>query len=153
MQWQWRLDQALAASNLRRKDGDDAALKVCALFDLPLENIPFVERNLLRLARRVSGEALPGATLCYVWDTNLPPGTRQPMPTPAVCACTSSAAATMPAGQWLPQRRDLHADFLASFGDETDTVPPLQAVVLGADSDNTGGASLGFVKDLLLMKQ
>ena len=56
-------------------------------------------------------------------------------------------------GQWLPQRRDLHADFLASFGDETDTVPPLQAIVLGADSDNTGGASLGFVKDLLLMKQ
>src|SRR3990167_5091426 len=75
LQWRWRLDQPLAATNLRRKDGDDAALKVCALFALPLEKIPFVERNLLRLARRVSGEALPGATLCYVWDTTLPTGT------------------------------------------------------------------------------
>src|SRR3990167_8944155 len=56
-------------------------------------------------------------------------------------------------GQWHGQRRDLQADFLASFGDETDTVPPLLAIVLGADSDNTGSASLGFVKDLLLMKQ
>lgn len=153
LQWQWRLDQALAASNLRRKDGDDAALKVCALFDLPLDNIPFVERNLLRLARRVSGEALPGATLCYVWDTNLPPGTRLANAYTGRVRLHILSSGSDALGQWLPQRRDLHADFLASFGDETDTVPPLQAIVLGADSDNTGGASLGFVKDLLLMKQ
>ncbi len=153
LQWQWRLDQALAASNLRRKDGDDAALKVCALFDLPLEKIPFVERNLLRLARRVSGEALPGATLCYVWDTSLPPGTLLVNAYTGRVRLHILASSTSALGQWLPQRRDLHADFLASFGDETDAVPPLQAIVVGADSDNTGGASLGFVKDLLLMKQ
>ena len=153
LQWQWRLDQGLPAANLRRKDGDDAALKVCALFDLPLEKIPFVERNLLRLARRVSGEALPGATLCYVWDTTLPPGTLLANAyTGRVRLRILNSGSDAP-GQWVSQRRDLQADFLASFGDETDTVPPLQAIVLGADSDNTGGASLGFVKDLLLMKQ
>jgi hypothetical protein len=153
LQWQWRLDQGLPAANLRRKDGDDAALKVCALFDLPLEKIPFVERNLLRLARRVSGEALPGATLCYVWDTHLPPGTLLANAyTGRVRLRILNSGSDTP-GQWFSQRRDLQADFLASFGEETDTVPPLQAIVVGADADNTGGASLGFVKDLLLMKQ
>lgn len=153
LQWRWRLDQPLAATNLRRKDGDDAALKVCALFDLPLEKIPFVERNLLRLARRVSGEALPGATLCYVWDTTLPTGTLLANAYTGRVRLHILASGSDALSQWHGQRRDLQADFLASFGDETDTVPPLLAIVLGADSDNTGSASLGFVKDLLLMKQ
>lgn len=153
LQWEWRLDQALAAVNLRRKDGDDAALKVCAMFDLPLEKIPFVERNLLRLARRISGEALPGATLCYVWDTTLPAGTLLANAYTGRVRLRVLASGADALGQWQNQRRDLHADFLASFGDETDTVPPLQAIVLGADSDNTLGTSLGFVKDLVLMKQ
>ena len=43
--------------------------------------------------------------------------------------------------------------FLAAFGNETDTVPPLLAIVTGADADNTGGTSLGFVNRLQLMKQ
>nr|WP_315478836.1 DUF3047 domain-containing protein [uncultured Rhodoferax sp.] len=153
LQWQWRLDQALTTSNLRRKDGDDAALKVCALFDLPLEKIPFVERNLLRLARRVSGEALPGATLCYVWDTSLPAGTLLANAYTGRVRLRILNSGTDGLGQWHSPRRDLQADFMASFGDEADTVPPLLAIVLGSDSDNTGGASLGFVKDLLLMKQ
>ncbi len=153
LQWQWRLDLALSAANLRRKEGDDAALKVCALFDLPLEKIPFVERNLLRLARKVSGEALPGATLCYVWDATLPTGTLLANAYTGRVRLRVLNSGTDALGQWYSHRRDLQADFLASFGNETDTVPPLQAIVLGADSDNTAGTSLGFVKDLLLMKQ
>ena len=46
---------------------------------------------------------------------------------------------------WLNERRDLHADFLRAFGDEASTVPPLKAIALGADADNTGGRSLGWV--------
>lgn len=52
--------------------------------------------------------------------------------------------------------RDLQADFLRSFGAESDTVPPFQAIVVGTDADNTGGTGLGYVGyvgDLSLMKQ
>jgi hypothetical protein len=153
LQWQWRLDQALAQADLRSKAGDDAALKVCALFDLPLDKIPFVERNLLRLARKVSGEALPGATLCYVWDTTLPAGTTLNNAYTARVRLQVLQGSGENLGQWVSQRRDLHADFLAAFGRETDTVPPLLAIVAGADADNTGGSSLGFVSRLQLMKQ
>jgi hypothetical protein len=153
LQWQWRLDQPLPQADLRRKAGDDAPLKVCAMFDLPLDRIPFLERSLLRLARSVSGEALPGATLCYVWDHQLPAGT---VLTNAYTArvrfiVLDSGAAAL--GQWARHQRDLQADFLASFGPESATVPPLLAIVVGADTDNTGGSSLGFVSDLSLMKQ
>ena len=153
LQWQWRLDQPLAQADLRSKTGDDAALKVCALFDLPLEKIPFVERNLLRLARRVSAEALPGATLCYVWDNQLPAGTTLHNAYTARVRLRVLNGNGDALGRWVSHKRDLQADFLAAFGNETDTVPPLLAIVTGADADNTGGTSLGFVNRLQLMKQ
>lgn len=47
------------------------------------------------------------------------------------------------------QRRDLNADFLHSFGSERSTVPPPPLdMVVGADSDNTGGSNLGDVGDV-----
>ena len=160
LQWQWRLDQPLARSDVRRKDGDDVALKVCAMFDLPLDSLGFVERNLMRLARSRTGEHLPAATLCYVWDTALPAlavGTVLPNAYTArlrwMVLDSAAAPGASPTGQWVLHRRDLAADFLQAFGDESRTVPPLLAIVVGADADNTAGASLGYVGDLVLVKQ
>ena len=150
LRWQWRLDQPLAQSDLRRKEGDDAALKVCAMFDLPLDKLGLGERTLLRIARTVSGENLPTATLCYVWDTALPVGTLLPNAyTPRVrYVVLDSGGQNL--GRWVTHQRDLGADFLKSFGNETDTVPPLLAIAVGADADNTGGSSLGYLGDIAL---
>lgn len=153
LRWQWRLDQPMPAANLQRKEGDDAPLKVCAMFDLPLEKIGFYERNLLRLARSVSGEHLPGATLCYVWDHKLPVGSELPNAYTKRLRFVVLDSGTQKLGQWAAHARDLRADFLKSFGTETDTVPPLLAIVVGADGDNTGSQSLGYLGDMSLMKQ
>jgi hypothetical protein len=153
LRWRWRLDQPMPSANLLRKDGDDAPLKVCALFDLPLDAIPFIERNLLRLARRVSGEHLPGATLCYVWDHTLPADTALVNAYSRRVRYLVLDSGTQNLGQWVAHTRDLQADFLHAFGSESDTVPPLLAIAVGADSDNTGSTSLGYLGDLSLMKQ
>jgi hypothetical protein len=50
--------------------------------------------------------------------------------------------------QWQAERQDLAADFLRAFGSESATVPPLLALAVGADGDNTGGRSLGWIADL-----
>jgi hypothetical protein len=39
---------------------------------------------------------------------------------------------------------------MRAFGHETDTVPPLIALLVGADADNTSGHSLAYVGDLTL---
>lgn len=150
LRWSWRVDRALPAADLRSKAGDDTALKVCAMYDLPLEALPFWERQKMRLARGVSGEALPAATLCYVWDPALPAGTVLPNAYTGrlrwmVLRGTGSAT-----GAWQTEQRDLRADFLRVFGDDAKTVPPLTALVIGADADNTGGQALGFLADLVL---
>jgi len=145
LSWRWRVDTPLRAANLRTRQGDDAALKVCALFNLPRAQVPFVERQLLRLAEARMSEALPTATLCYVWDPSWPKGTV------VLNAYTRRVRfitlGTTP-GRWEAERRELATDFLRAFGDEARTVPPLLAIAVGADADNTAGHSLGWVDAL-----
>lgn len=154
--WRWRLDQPIELADLRKKVGDDTALKVCAMFDMPLERLGFIERNLLRLARSASGEYLPAATLCYVWDQKLPVGSELPNAYTSrvrfvvVDSASNPSGPASPLQQWVSHTRDLHADFLKTFGAESESVPPLLAIVVGADSDNTGQSSLGYVGDISL---
>jgi hypothetical protein len=146
--WRWRVDQAPVGADLTQRQGDDAALKVCALFAMPLSALPFVERQLLRLASARVGEPLPTATLCYVWhDGALAGGSvLRNVYTQRVRFVVVRGAR----GLWADERRDLAADFLRAFGDESRQVPPLEAVVVGADSDNTGSRSLAWIEGLHL---
>ena len=154
LRWTWRLDQGLPAADLRRKDGDDSPLRVCALFDLPLENLGLMERSLMRVARSLSGEALPAATLCYVWDHQLPAGMELANAyTRRVRFIVLNSGDAQP-GIWVKHERAVAADFLRVFksdlGPDATSAPPLIAVVVGADSDNTGGISLGYIGDVAL---
>ena len=150
LRWRWRLDKPLLDADLRRRDGDDSPLKVCALFDLPIEQLGFVERNLLRTARAITSEKLPAATLCYVWDSALPAGTllRNAFTERLRMVVLDSGEQRL--GQWVSHSQNLTADFLRAFGQESPTVPPLIGVLVGADSDNTAGQSLGYVGDITL---
>jgi hypothetical protein len=51
---------------------------------------------------------------------------------------------------WTRERRDVRADFLALFGDETQEVPPIIGVSVSADADSTQTRTLSFIADLLL---
>lgn len=148
--WRWRLEQPLAASDLRTREGDDVALKVCLMFDLPLQALSFSERTVLSLARARSGEALPAATLCYIWDTRLPVGTGLANAYTARMRYVVLNSGLPAPGQWVSHQRDVDADFRAAFGHESRTTPPVVALLVGGDSDNTAGASTGYVADLTL---
>ncbi|MDT7836231.1 DUF3047 domain-containing protein [Aquabacterium sp. OR-4] len=150
LSWRWRLDEANAQADLRRKDGDDSALKVCAFFDEPLSAVPFVERQLLRMARGLSSEPLPAATVCYVWDSRLAPGTTLVNAFTRRVRLIVLRGPESPLHRWHTEQRDIVADYMRLFGDETDSAPPLMGVGLGGDADNTHGRSLGHLADLSL---
>jgi hypothetical protein len=158
LQWRWRLDQALSGgqrpADLRRKDGDDAALKVCVMFDHALDRVPFGERTLLRVARSVSGENLPAATVCYLWDPLQVHGTTAANPYSRRVRYVVLQGTGAPTQRWLSESRDVAQDFLTLFGDELPSgsvktaVPSVSAVVIGADSDNTQARSSSWVAQL-----
>jgi hypothetical protein len=152
LQWRWRIEQPLAlgadAPDLFQKAGDDAALKVCAMFDHPIERVPFFERQVLRLARNAAGEPLPAATVCYVWDQRHAAGTEGENPYSRRVRFVVLRGRDDPRGQWVSEQRDLARDFLRLFGDEHPAgqpVPALTQIVIGADADNTASRSEGWV--------
>lgn len=146
--WAWRIDQPNPAADLRSKAGDDTAARVCLAFDLPLEQVPFVERQLLRLARAQSGQALPAATLCWVWGHAEP---RQALIDNAYSrrvrylVLRNQGDGT---GRWHQESVDVAADFRRAFGDESPELPPLVAVIVAADADNTRARSTAHVTGL-----
>ena len=148
LRWAWRLQQPNTAVDLRVKAGDDAAVKVCMSFDLALERVPFMERQLLKLARARSGQHLPAATLCWVWAAAEAKGALLPNVYSRrvrfiVLRNREDALAT-----WFEESRDVAADFRRAFGDESAEPPAVSALIVAGDGDNTGAASLAFVSGL-----
>jgi hypothetical protein len=131
--------------DLRSKAGDDTAAKVCLSFDLPLAQVPFMDRQRLRLARARQRRGPASATLCWVWAT-----------TEAVGAVIDNAysrrvryivlrnARRCP-GAWVDEQRDVAADFVLAFGDESATSAAAHRRGGGADADNTGGRSVAHI--------
>lgn len=147
--WRWRIDTFVDAADLRHRAGDDTTLKVCVLFDEPMASVPFVERQLLRLARLRSPEWLPAATVCYVWDRRLAEDTVLPNAyTRRVRFLVLRSGPPLQA--WRTERRDVVADVMRLFGDELREAPPIAGIAIGADADNTHGRGLAFVADLRL---
>lgn len=160
LRWNWRLDQPLtggtAPPDLMSKSGDDAAIKVCVLFDHPLDYVPFLERTILRIARSVSAENLPAATVCYIWDSGRPATLQATNPYTNRVRFFSLRGKGAPLGQWVLQSRDVAQDYITLFADElprgretpVSDVPLVTSVVVGADSDNTASRSTAWIADL-----
>ncbi len=150
LSWLWRVDELNPDVDLRRRSGEDSALKVCVLWDMAIDRVPFFERQILRVARATSDVPLPAASVCYVWDAHLPVGTQLDSPFTHRLRFIVLRSADDALHQWAAERRDIGADFQALFGHETSSLPALIGVAVGADADNTHGHSLGYAAQMVL---
>ena len=150
LEFSWRLDKPLMRSSLTAKATEDAALKVCLSFDMPIDNVPTGERLLLKLAQRFSRDKLPTAMLCYTWAYTDSVGSVVASPVTGRVRYWVLNAAADPLRAWQPHTRNVGADFLKAFGAESPFIPAVVAIVIGADADNTQDTSLGYVGDVTL---
>jgi hypothetical protein len=146
--WAWRVQQPNPQTVLTDKAGDDQAAKVCLSFDLPLNQVPFVERQLMRLARSRSGEDLPAATLCWVWGGAEAREQRVDNPYTRRVRYIVLRNQADAVNTWFEETRDVAADFKRAFGDESAELPPVVAVVVAGDADNTRAHSIAYVAAL-----
>lgn len=148
----WRADRFPENSDLRTRQGDDLAAKVCVLFDVPLERLAFIDRVRIELGRRLFDPKLPSATVCYVWDRQMATGTWLPNAyTNRVRYLVLRSAAAGEQGRWFDERRDLRRDFTQAFGKEGgDRLPLVAAIAFATDADNTGGSALAYYGDIEL---
>jgi hypothetical protein len=149
LSWRWRVLRPIDNADLRRRDGDDVPARVCVLFDLPLERLALADRLKVKAGRALFDPKLPAASICYVWDRRIEPGTW------LANAYTDRVQMLVLRrggyGAWAAESRDLAADFARAFPHEAQHgLPPLAAIGVAADGDNTGGSSLALFGDLRL---
>jgi hypothetical protein len=147
LHWRWRVDRPVHGADLTRRDGDDAPARLCVLFDVPPARLSWATRALLSIWRAVFDPRLPAATLCYVWDDTLAPGTW--LPNAYTDRVRMLVLQRGRHGRWLDESRDLAADFAFAFEREArGGLPPVLAVGVSGDADNTRGRSLAYVGDI-----
>jgi hypothetical protein len=147
--WRWRVEQPIDNADLTHEDGDDAPARLCVLFDLPLDRLRFFDRLRVEFGRVLFRRDLPAVSVCYVWDRRLAPGTW------LANAYTDRVRMLVLRqggyGRWFAEARDLDADFARAFPFEArGGTPPLAAIGISADGDDTGGRSLAYFGDLRL---
>ena len=152
LRFAWRVDRFPEGSDLSTKAGDDLAAKVCVLFDVPLERLAFLDRTKVQLGRRLFDPDLPAATVCYVWDRNLPAGRWLANAyTDRVRMLVLRSAAGGEQGRWFDERRDLRADFAQAFPDEAVAgLPRVAAIAFATDADNTKSRASAWFGDMVL---
>jgi hypothetical protein len=151
IRWSWRVEQASPSIALRHKATDDSPARVCLAFAWPDGWVPFAERQLLRVARWRAGQPLPAATLCWVWGgLQDAPGSVIDSPYTRRVRVIVLRSGT---GGWHDEQRDIGADLRRAFGDEWPAdapLPPVTALIVAADADNTASRSTAWVADLRL---
>jgi len=146
--WRWRADGFPQASRLGDRSTDDFAGRVYLLFDYPLDKVPVGSRLALGVARAFHDASLPAAAICYLMYQGDDPG--EPVDSPYTSRVKMIVARpNARTGAWYPEERDLREDFAACFGREHGPgLPPVTAVVAGADSDQGGGRFRTWFGDL-----
>lgn len=149
--WRWKVDRVVRAADMDTREGDDFAARVYVFFDVPLESLPLAQRVRMRLARLLHGAALPTAAICYVWDNRHARGTSRWSPYTDRVRIVVLESGEAQAGRWVPERRDLAADFRAAFGAQwSGAVPAVTGVALGNDTDQTGETATAWFGDVRL---
>ncbi|HLD66874.1 MAG TPA: DUF3047 domain-containing protein [Pseudomonas sp.] len=141
LSWQWRSERRLEQARFATREGDDYAARVYVLLDYPLDSLPFVARQTLRLARTFYDPDLPAATLSYVWDNRAAPDTHARSAYSEQVEMRVLRGPEAPLGQWLAEDRDLRADAIAAFGSAPQRII---GVVFAVDSDNTGESAESY---------
>lgn len=151
--WQWRVEQHPAGANLRIKNGDDTAVKVCVFVAVDEGKMGLAQRMALGAARTLSGQDLPAATLCYVWSAlgeevgkvfdNPYTDRVKNMVLRAQAADQSANASPM------TESRNIQDDARKAFGVELPQGPVrLLGLAVGGDSDNTKSRSVAYVRSI-----
>jgi hypothetical protein len=145
--WRWKVDRVVAGGDLARKAGDDYAARVYVTFDVPADELPFLDRARIRIARLLHGAELPTAALCYVWDSRAAPGTTAWNAYSSRVRMVVLRNGAAGVGEWASEARDVATDFREAFGK---AAPAISGVAVSADTDQTHERVTAWFGDLRL---
>jgi len=129
-------------------DREDAVARVIFAFDGDRSRLSARNRAMFDLARALTGEEPPYATLMYVWETRKPVDTVVVNPRSDRIRKLVVDSGPAHLGAWRAHQRDLAADFERAFGEKPGT---LVAIGKMTDADNTQARAEAWYGPIELM--
>ncbi len=134
VRFSWKVPQLIAGADMATRDADDSPVRVVLFFEGDRSHFSPRDAMLSELVRTLTGEAMPYATLMYVWCNKREPGTviNSPRTGRVRTVVVESGAGKL--NQWLDYERNIRADYERAFGEKPGA---LIAIGIMSDSDNT----------------
>jgi hypothetical protein len=129
LSWRWKVENILPDGNARTKAGDDYAARIYVVF--PHWFFPKTR------------------TLNYIWANQLPINNFIVSPYTGNSMMIAVESGSDRVGEWRLERRNVLEDYRQAFGEEP---PPVGAIAIMTDADNTGGTATAWYDDIIVSR-
>lgn len=148
VRFSWLVPELIAQADMARRDAEDAPVRIVLAFDGDRSRLSPRDAMLSELARTLTGEEMPYATLMYVWCNQRPAGTviHNPRTDRIRKLVVESGASRL--NQWQDYERDVRVDYERVFGEKPGA---LIGVAVMTDSDNTGSRARAWYGPVTLL--
>ena len=147
--WRWKIEGLIPNQDNTRSAFEDSAVRLVVRFDGDASKLDFSERMFAAKVKAVTGQALPYATLMYIWGRNIAPDTVIASRYTERIKMIVAEADVDKAGAWHDLQRDLYVDFKRAFGEEPG---PITGIGIMTDTDNTGEKARAWYGDIRLLR-
>ncbi|MEI7784807.1 MAG: DUF3047 domain-containing protein [Betaproteobacteria bacterium] len=149
IRFSWKVASLLEKADLQDAARSDSPVRIVLAFEGDRSLLSARDQMLSELARALTGEEMPYATLMYVWSNQLPVGTV--VNSRRTDRIRKMVIESGPVGlnRWLDYERDVRADYERAFGEAPGR---LVAVGIMSDSDNTGGSVRAWYGPVVLQR-
>ena len=147
--WHWKVPELINGANNTLHQVEDSPARVIVTFEGGREKLPEAEQINYDLAKAMTGNELPYATLMYIWENQLPEGAVIDHHFSTRVKMIVAGSGRKDLGRWHEERVNVLEDFRRAFGEEP---PRVRAVGIMSDSDNTGGHAVAYFGDIRFKK-
>jgi hypothetical protein len=148
VRFSWKVPGLIPLADMALRETDDAPVRVVLAFEGDRSRFSTRDAALSDLARLITGEEMPYATLMYVWCNQRAPGSVIVNPRTDRIRKLVVESGPRRLNQWLEYERDIRADFKRAFGEEPGA---LVGIGIMTDSDNTRSSTQAWYGPLRLL--
>lgn len=138
IKFSWKVPALISGADMALREADDSPVRIVLAFEGDRGKFSAKNAMLSELARLLTGEELPYATLMYVWCNQCPSDAVIINPRTDRIRKLVVESGSGRLNQWLDYERSVRADFEKVFGEAPGA---LMSISLMTDSDNTQSAA------------
>lgn len=146
LSWRWKVTRTLDAGDATEKDGDDYPARIYVSFDYDPSKLGFFDQLKYRTLKTLGYDQIPTRALNYIWANRVPKDTVLPNPYTDWVQMIAVESGSPRIGQWVPERRNLRADYRQAFGESP---PPISGIAIMTDTDDTGESATAYFGNIV----